>query len=97
MARPIDPDRARLRRAGPSRADRADPARRRAARGRDPQRHAGGGASASACGSGSPVSLLWVVGHVAAVWAAKRDPQFVDVVRRHLRYPGLSRRLRRCR
>ena len=33
-----------LRRAGPSRADRADPARRRAALGRDPQRHAGGGA-----------------------------------------------------
>jgi type IV secretion system protein TrbD len=21
------------------------------------------------------------------VWAAKRDPAFVDVVRRHLRYP----------
>jgi type IV secretory pathway TrbD component len=32
--------------------------------------------------------LLWVVGHAAAVWAAKRDPQFVDVVRRHLRIPG---------
>jgi type IV secretion system protein TrbD len=28
------------------------------------------------------------VGHAAAVWAAKRDPQFVDVVRRHLRYPA---------
>ena len=25
--------------------------------------------------------------HLAAVWAAKRDPAFVDVVRRHLRYP----------
>jgi len=22
------------------------------------------------------------------VWAAKRDPDFVDVVRRHLRYPA---------
>ena len=31
--------------------------------------------------------LLWLLGHVAAVWAAKRDPAFVDVVRRHLRYP----------
>jgi type IV secretory pathway TrbD component len=25
---------------------------------------------------------------MAAVWAAKRDAQFVDVVRRHLRYPS---------
>jgi type IV secretion system protein VirB3 len=32
--------------------------------------------------------LLWLVGHLAAVWAAKRDAQFVDVVRRHLRYPA---------
>lgn len=31
--------------------------------------------------------ILWLVGHLAAVWAAKRDPAFVDVVRRHLRYP----------
>ena len=31
--------------------------------------------------------LIWLVGHVAAVWAAKRDAAFVDVVRRHLRYP----------
>ncbi len=31
--------------------------------------------------------VIWLVGHVAAVWAAKRDPAFVDVVRRHLRYP----------
>ncbi|SDR45069.1 type IV secretion system protein VirB3 [Rhizobiales bacterium GAS113] len=31
--------------------------------------------------------LLWVIGHAASVWAAKRDAQFVDVVRRHLRYP----------
>ena len=40
-----------------------------------------------ACGCGSPAPLIWLVGHVAAVWAAKRDPAFVDVVRRHLRYP----------
>ena len=31
---------------------------------------------------------LWAIGHFAAVWAARRDPQFVDVVRRHLRIPG---------
>ena len=31
--------------------------------------------------------LLWLFGHLAAVWAAKRDAAFVDVVRRHLRYP----------
>jgi type IV secretion system protein VirB3 len=32
--------------------------------------------------------LIWVIGHAAAVWAAKRDPLFVDVVRRHLRIAG---------
>jgi len=32
--------------------------------------------------------LLGIVGQAAAVWAAKRDPQFVDVVRRHLRIQG---------
>ncbi len=32
--------------------------------------------------------LFWVIGHGLAVWAAKRDPLFVDVVRRHLRYPA---------
>ncbi len=32
--------------------------------------------------------LLWLIGHGLAVWAAKRDPLFVDVVRRHLRIPG---------
>ena len=31
---------------------------------------------------------LWAIGHFAAVWGAKRDPLFVDVVRRHLRIPG---------
>ncbi|HEV2100997.1 MAG TPA: VirB3 family type IV secretion system protein [Stellaceae bacterium] len=31
--------------------------------------------------------LLWLIGHLAAVWVAKRDPAFVEVVRRHLRYP----------
>ena len=32
--------------------------------------------------------VLWAIGHAAAVWAAKRDPLFVEVVRRHLRIPG---------
>lgn len=32
--------------------------------------------------------VIWVIGHFAAVWAAKRDAQFVEVVRRHLRYPA---------
>ncbi len=31
--------------------------------------------------------LIWLLGHLAAVWATKRDAAFVDVVRRHLRYP----------
>jgi type IV secretion system protein VirB3 len=32
--------------------------------------------------------LLWLVGHALSVWAARRDPQFVEVVRRHLRLPA---------
>ena len=32
-------------------------------------------------------AAIWLIGHLAAVWAAKRDPAFVDVVRRHIRYP----------
>jgi type IV secretory pathway TrbD component len=32
--------------------------------------------------------LIWLLGHGLAVWAAKRDPLFVDVVRRHLRIPA---------
>ena len=31
---------------------------------------------------------IWVLGHVLAVWAARRDPLFVEVGRRHLRLPG---------
>jgi type IV secretion system protein VirB3 len=30
---------------------------------------------------------IWLVGHVLSVWAAKRDPHFVEVVRRHVRIP----------
>ncbi|WP_234729412.1 VirB3 family type IV secretion system protein [Acidocella facilis] len=35
-----------------------------------------------------PGLAFWLIGHAAAVWAAKRDAQFVDVTRRHLRYPS---------
>lgn len=31
--------------------------------------------------------VLLALGHAAAAWAARRDPAFVDVMRRHLRYP----------
>lgn len=31
---------------------------------------------------------LWAIGHFAAVWAARRDPMFVEVIRRHLRIPS---------
>lgn len=31
---------------------------------------------------------LWLAGHLIGVWAARRDPAFVDVARRHLRYPS---------
>lgn len=30
---------------------------------------------------------LWAIGHGLSVWAARRDPQFLEVARRHLRYP----------
>lgn len=32
--------------------------------------------------------ILWVIGHAVAVWAARRDPLFPDVARRHLRIPS---------
>ena len=30
--------------------------------------------------------LIWVIGHTVAVFAAKRDPQFAEVLRRHIRH-----------
>ncbi|HVB89065.1 MAG TPA: VirB3 family type IV secretion system protein [Beijerinckiaceae bacterium] len=49
------------------------------------------GALAAAIGLGLRVwivgGIIWLIGHLAAVGAAKRDPAFVDVVRRHFRYP----------
>lgn len=35
--------------------------------------------------------VLFALGHMVAVWAARRDPQFVDVARRHLRFPSYLR------
>jgi type IV secretory pathway TrbD component len=32
--------------------------------------------------------VIWIVGHALAVWAARRDPHFVEVVRRHVRIPA---------
>jgi type IV secretion system protein VirB3 len=32
--------------------------------------------------------ILWVLGHSAAVLAAKRDPEFAPVLVRHLRQRG---------
>ena len=50
------------------------------------------GTLAAALGLGLRLLLvglgLWAAGHFAAVWAAKRDPMFVEVIRRHLRIPS---------
>jgi type IV secretion system protein VirB3 len=35
--------------------------------------------------------VIFAVGHAVSVWAARRDPQFVDVARRHLRFPNYLR------
>ena len=35
--------------------------------------------------------VLLILGHAASVWAARHDPQFVEVTRRHLRLPGYFR------
>ena len=31
---------------------------------------------------------MWIIGHTAAVWGAKSDPQFLDVFARHLKFPA---------
>ena len=50
------------------------------------------GTLAAAIGLGLRLWLVGVMvgllGHFLAAWAAKRDPLFVDVVRRHLRIPS---------
>jgi type IV secretion system protein TrbD len=35
--------------------------------------------------------VFFALGHIVGVWAARRDPQFVDVARRHLRFPSYLR------
>ena len=35
--------------------------------------------------------VIFALGHLVSVWAARRDPQFVDVARRHLRFPTFLR------
>lgn len=32
--------------------------------------------------------VVWIVGHGAAVYAAKKDPAFMDVLVRHVRHKG---------
>ena len=32
--------------------------------------------------------VIVALGHMVAVWATRRDPDFADVARRHLRYPA---------
>lgn len=32
--------------------------------------------------------VVWIAGHAAAVYAAKRDPRFLDVLMRHVRHRG---------
>lgn len=32
--------------------------------------------------------VVWLAGHAAAIWAARWDPQALEVVRRHLRLPA---------
>ena len=35
--------------------------------------------------------VIGMTGHGLAVWAGRRDPQFADVARRHVRYPAWMR------
>lgn len=48
------------------------------------------GTGAAAVGLGLQLWLagiaIWIVGHTAAVWGAKADPQFLDVFARHIRH-----------
>ena len=35
-----------------------------------------------------PGIAVWIVGHTAAVYAARKDPAFMEVLVRHLRHQG---------
>ncbi|MEO0883028.1 MAG: VirB3 family type IV secretion system protein [Pseudomonadota bacterium] len=47
---------------------------------------------AAAIGLGMQLILVgivyWIVSHSLSVWAAKRDPNFVEVLLRHIRHKG---------
>ena len=32
--------------------------------------------------------VVWIIGHAAAVYAARKDPAFMDVLMRHVRHQG---------
>ena len=32
--------------------------------------------------------VVWIVGHAAAVYAARKDPGFMEILMRHARYQG---------
>jgi type IV secretion system protein TrbD len=32
--------------------------------------------------------VIWAIGHLLSVWAARHDAQFVQVALRHLKYPS---------
>ena len=32
--------------------------------------------------------VVWILGHAAAVYAARKDPAFMDVLMRHVRHQG---------
>lgn len=36
-----------------------------------------------------PGLVLWLVGHILAVWGARQDPQFLQVFARHIKLPAL--------
>jgi len=36
-----------------------------------------------------PGLALWLVAHGLAVWGARLDPQFMQVLARHIKYPSL--------
>ena len=50
------------------------------------------GTLAAALGLGLQLWLagiaVWLIGHAAAVWAARKDPAFMEVAVRHLRHQG---------
>ncbi len=48
----------------------------------------GGAPRGLAIANATLAGAIGALGHMVAVWAARHDPQFVDVARRHLRFPA---------